>query len=63
MFNPDQLIQSSEQDVLNRVSFAQSFTEAIVHELLHLKVPSHGKLFKNLMKAFLSQNESFAQVE
>lgn len=30
--------------------------EAIVHELLHLKVPNHGKLFKNLMKAFLSQN-------
>jgi predicted metal-dependent hydrolase len=29
--------------------------EAIVHELLHLKVPNHGKLFKNLMKAFLSQ--------
>ena len=27
--------------------------EAIVHELLHLKVPNHGKLFKNLMKAFL----------
>lgn len=30
--------------------------EAIVHELLHLKVPNHGKLFKNLMKAFLSQD-------
>jgi predicted metal-dependent hydrolase len=30
--------------------------EAIVHELLHLKVPNHGKLFKNLMGAFLSQN-------
>ena len=27
--------------------------EAIVHELLHLKVPNHGKLFKNLMKSFL----------
>ena len=33
--------------------------ETIVHELLHLKVPNHGKLFKNLMRAFLSQN-SFA---
>jgi len=31
--------------------------EAIVHELLHLKVPNHGKLFKNLMKAFLSQED------
>lgn len=28
--------------------------EAIVHELLHLKVPNHGKLFKELMKAFLA---------
>ena len=27
---------------------------AIVHELLHLKVPNHGKLFKNLMRAYLS---------
>ncbi len=24
--------------------------EAIAHELLHLKVPNHGKLFKNLMR-------------
>jgi len=28
--------------------------EAIVHELLHLKVPNHSKLFKQLMKAFLT---------
>ncbi len=28
--------------------------EAIVHELLHLKLPNHGKLFKNLMKALLA---------
>ncbi|NLV44624.1 MAG: M48 family metallopeptidase [Candidatus Hydrogenedentes bacterium] len=25
----------------------------IVEELLHLKVPSHGKLFKSLLKAYL----------
>jgi len=30
-------------------------SEAIVHELLHLKVPNHGKLFKNLMRTYLSQ--------
>lgn len=30
-------------------------SEAIVHELLHLKVPNHGKLFNNLMRAFLSK--------
>jgi predicted metal-dependent hydrolase len=29
--------------------------EAIVHELLHLKVPNHGKLFKSLMRAYLSE--------
>jgi predicted metal-dependent hydrolase len=27
--------------------------KAIVHELLHLKVPNHGKLFKALEKAYL----------
>lgn len=26
---------------------------AIVHELLHLEVPNHGKLFKSLMNAYL----------
>jgi len=30
-------------------------SEAIVHELLHIKVPNHGKLFKNLMRAYLSR--------
>lgn len=29
--------------------------EAIVHELLHLKVPNHGKLFKELMKIYTSE--------
>lgn len=32
--------------------------EAIVHELLHLKVPNHGKLFKNLMSTYLSNTVS-----
>ena len=31
--------------------------EAIVHELLHLKIPNHGKLFKNLMNTLLSEND------
>jgi predicted metal-dependent hydrolase len=30
--------------------------ETIVHELLHLKVPNHGKLFKTLLRAFLSED-------
>ena len=25
------------------------------HELLHLKVPNHGKLFKSLLRAYLAQ--------
>ncbi|MDI7277532.1 MAG: M48 family metallopeptidase [Anaerolineae bacterium] len=29
--------------------------EAIVHELLHLKVPNHGKLFTALMKSYLEE--------
>lgn len=27
--------------------------EVIVHELLHLKIPNHGKLFKALLRAHL----------
>jgi predicted metal-dependent hydrolase len=30
-------------------------TEVIVHELLHLKVPNHGKVFKSLLKAYLAE--------
>lgn len=29
----------------------------IVEELLHLKVPNHGKLFKSLLNVFLSQTD------
>jgi predicted metal-dependent hydrolase len=32
--------------------------EVIVHELLHLKVPNHGKLFKALLRAHLGRNAS-----
>lgn len=32
--------------------------EVIVHELLHLKVPNHGPLFKALLKAYLAEAES-----
>jgi len=28
--------------------------EVIVHELLHLKVPNHGKVFKALLRAYLA---------
>ncbi len=29
-------------------------TRAIVHELVHLKVPNHGRFFKILVESFLS---------
>jgi predicted metal-dependent hydrolase len=43
-----------------RVTFAEDLLvqqskfrdEVIVHELLHLKVPNHGKLFKALLRAY-----------
>lgn len=28
--------------------------EVIVHELLHLKIPNHGPLFRSLIKAYLA---------
>lgn len=33
----------------------------IVHELLHMKVPNHGKLFKSLMFAFLPEWEKYSE--
>jgi len=44
-----------------RVSFARDLVDqrkafreyVIVHELLHLKVPNHGKLFERLLDAFV----------
>jgi hypothetical protein len=44
-----------------RVSFSADLLQeprafqdyVVVHELLHLQVPNHGKLFKSLMKAYL----------
>ncbi len=28
--------------------------EVIVHELLHLKLPNHGRVFRSLLKAYLA---------
>jgi len=33
----------------------------IIHELLHMKVLNHGKLFKSLMFAFLPDWEKYSQ--
>ena len=35
----------------------------IVHELLHLKVPNHGKLFKTLLRAYIPNYESIQPKE
>ena len=38
-------------DLLQEPRAFQEFV--IVHELLHLQIPNHGKLFKSLMNAYL----------
>jgi len=42
---------SFNSDLLQESRTFQEFV--IVHELLHLQVPNHGKLFKSLMSAYL----------
>jgi predicted metal-dependent hydrolase len=32
--------------------------EVIVHELVHLKVPNHGKLFRSLVRSYLGRHAS-----
>lgn len=29
-------------------------TEVVVHELLHMKIPNHGKVFRALLRAYLA---------
>jgi predicted metal-dependent hydrolase len=31
--------------------------EVMVHELVHLKVPNHGRLFRSLVRAYLGEND------
>ncbi len=46
------------KDLLREIA---AFREVvIVHELLHLRVPNHGKLFKSLMNAFVPGWEGVA---
>jgi hypothetical protein len=30
-------------------------TEAIVHELLHLRIPNHGRLFRSMLAAYMAE--------
>lgn len=43
-------------DILQEPKTFQEYV--IVHELLHLQVPNHGKLFKSLMTAYLPEWEA-----
>lgn len=45
-------------DLLTKSDDARS--AAIVHELLHLKVPNHGRLFRSLERAYLKINGASA---
>ncbi len=36
---------------------AEKRAEIIVHELLHLRYPDHGRVFKALLKAYLAKNK------
>ncbi|PYJ84770.1 MAG: metal-dependent hydrolase [Verrucomicrobia bacterium] len=46
---------SFSTDILGQ---SMAFREyVIVHELLHLKVPNHGKLFKTLLRAYIPDYE------
>jgi predicted metal-dependent hydrolase len=46
---------SFSTEVLAQPSAFQDYV--IVHELLHLKVPNHGKLFKTLLRAYIPNYE------
>jgi predicted metal-dependent hydrolase len=47
---------SFSTEVLSQPSDFREFV--IVHELLHLKIPNHGKLFKTLLRAYIPNYES-----
>src|SRR5262245_41071733 len=47
---------SFSADLLDADATLQDYV--IVHELLHLSVPNHGKLWKSLMRAYLGDYES-----
>jgi len=46
-------------DLLTQPAKVQDYV--IVHELLHLRVPNHGKLWKSLMRGYLGEWEEVRQ--
>lgn len=52
-------VVSFSQDLLGE---SRAFGEAvIVHELVHLRVRNHGRLFQSLMRSFLGAHASLAE--
>jgi predicted metal-dependent hydrolase len=45
-----------DRDLLRQT--AQFRAEVIIHELLHLKIPNHGRLFRTLLRLYLSARAS-----
>lgn len=48
-----------DESLLAKSSHLQDYV--IVHELLHLNVPNHGKLWKSLMRAHLGDYERYEE--
>ncbi len=48
---------SFSEDLLRESGEFQEYV--IVHELLHLRIPNHGKLFRSLMSIYLPGGEKF----
>ena len=55
--SPNKWISFSEDLLKESVEFQRY---AIVHELLHLRIPNHGKLFKSLMSIYVPDWERWA---
>lgn len=55
--SPGKWISFSEQLLKEDTTFQRY---VIVHELLHLRVPNHGKLFKSLMSIHVPDRERWA---
>lgn len=56
--SPGQWISFSEE-LLSKDAAFQEYV--IVHELLHLRIPNHGKLFKSLISLYVPDWEKWAK--
>ncbi len=46
-----------DYSIIKQLERSQNGDYVIVHELLHFRVPDHGKLWKSLMRAHLGDYE------